>query len=242
MDLQIERKFEQILDNSSYSLLDDYEIETPQGWKSISSIMKTVPYKVWYIKTTNKELYCADTHIVFNDEYNQVYIKDLKIKDSIQTKDGLEKILEIKELDYSEEMYDIEIDSIEHEYYTNGITSHNTTVVAAYLLHQLCFRENIMIAVLANKNAQAKEVLTRIKEMFEALPQWLKPGVIAWNRESIELDTGTKALSAATSASSIRGKTINCLTGDMKSTFRDKETGEIIEMSMSELKERLTNV
>src|SRR5574343_602023 len=240
MDLQLEKKFKRILDKKSYSLLNDYEIETPQGWKDISNIMQTIPYKVWYLKTdNNKELYCADTHIIFDDDYNQKYVKDLKIGDLIQTKTGLDKIIEIKELDYSEEMYDIEINSFQHEYYTNDIISHNTTIVAAYLLHQLCFRENIMIAVLANKNAQAKEVLTRIKEMFEALPQWLKPGVIAWNRESIELDTGTKALSAATSASSIRGKTINCLTGDMKSTFRDKETGEIIEMSMNELKERL---
>lgn len=86
-----------------------------------------------------------------------------------------------------------------------------TTTVAAFFVHQLCFSKDTRFALLANKGGTAKEILERIKEMFEHLPLFLKPGVVNWNKESIQLSNGVKCLSAATSSNSIRGKTINCL-------------------------------
>lgn len=111
-----------------------------------------------------------------------------------------------------------------------------TTTVAAFFVHQICFSKDMRFALLANKGNTAKEILERIKEMFEHLPLFLKPGVVSWNKESIQLSNGVKCMSAATSSDSIRGKSINCLTGDAKATYRDKLTGEILEMDMNELK------
>lgn len=156
----ITRKFEQVKEVS------DYEIMTPQGWQDISKAMKTIPYKIWKLKTeTGKTLECADTHILFNENHEQVFVKDLKENVSyIQTKDGLEKVVSIEETDIEENMYDVEVNSDTHEYYSNDIVSHNTTTVAAYLLHQICFNEDIRVAMLANKADTAREILEKVKK------------------------------------------------------------------------------
>jgi hypothetical protein len=89
--------------------------------------------------------------------------------------------------------------------------SGKTTTVAAYLLYEAIFNENMRIAVLANKGDTAREILDRIKKMFEELPWFLKPGVREWNKGSIELGNGTRIISAATSSSSIRGQSMNVI-------------------------------
>lgn len=86
-----------------------------------------------------------------------------------------------------------------------------TTSVAAYLLWEATFNKNMRIAILANKGDTAREILSRLKSMFEDLPWFLKPGVVEWNKGSIELSNGTKIISAATSSSSIRGQSMNII-------------------------------
>ena len=92
-----------------------------------------------------------------------------------------------------------------------GRQSGKSVTTAAFLLWQLIFNEEYKIAILANKAATSREILSRIQRMFEALPWWLKPGVKEWNKSSFELSTGSKIVAAATSSSSIRGLSCNCL-------------------------------
>ena len=84
-----------------------------------------------------------------------------------------------------------------------------TTTVAAYLLHKILFNENYSIAILANKDRQAREILSRIQLMFEHLPRWLQQGVVEWNKGNIELENGSKILASATSSSAVRGGSFN---------------------------------
>lgn len=86
-----------------------------------------------------------------------------------------------------------------------------TTTVAAYLLHKILFNENYTIAILANKDRGAREILSRIQLMFEHLPKWLQQGVLEWNKGNIELENGSKILSSATSSSATRGGSFNLL-------------------------------
>ena len=82
---------------------------------------------------------------------------------------------------------------------------------AAYLLWYSLFNDNKTIAVLANKQATADEILGRIRLAFEELPKFLQQGVRTWNKRSIELENGSKIFSSASSASSIRGRSISIL-------------------------------
>jgi hypothetical protein len=83
-----------------------------------------------------------------------------------------------------------------------------TTTAMAVILHYILFNEYKTVALLANKAASALEILSRIQLAFEALPGWLQQGVVTWNKGSMELENGCKVIAAASSSSSIRGKSI----------------------------------
>lgn len=86
-----------------------------------------------------------------------------------------------------------------------------TTTVAAYMLWKVLFFKNYSIAILANKDRQAREILSRIQLMFEHLPKWLQMGVTEWNKGNIELENESKILASATSSSAVRGGSFNCV-------------------------------
>lgn len=69
---EITRKFTDSID------LDEWEIETEDGWKPLISINKTIPYSVWRLET-KKGLWFegADDHIVILENGEQCFIKDL---------------------------------------------------------------------------------------------------------------------------------------------------------------------
>ena len=86
-----------------------------------------------------------------------------------------------------------------------------TTTAAAIILHYALFNEYKTVALLANKGDSAREILDRIKIAYEALPDWLKQGIIEWNKGHVEFENGCKILAGSTSSSAIRGKSISFL-------------------------------
>jgi len=86
-----------------------------------------------------------------------------------------------------------------------------TTTVAAYILWQVLFNDQYSVAILANKLAQAREILGRIQTAYEWLPKWLQQGVKEWNKGNIELENGSEILASATSSSAIRGTSQNLI-------------------------------
>lgn len=192
--------------------LDDWEVETPSGWQSFSGIAKTIEYEEWKVITeTNKELICADEHKFLDENWDQIFCKDLSKGTLIQTKDGLEKVLSVEKLSSSSNMFDLMDVEGGNIYYTNDIVSHNTTTVVSFLLHYAMFNENVNVAVLANKAATARDILNKLQIGYENLPKWLQLGICSWNKGSMELENGSKIIAASTSASSVRGSTYNIL-------------------------------
>ena len=86
-----------------------------------------------------------------------------------------------------------------------------TTTVAAFILWKILFTEQYSVAILANKMAQAREILGRIQLMYEHLPKWMQQGVVEWNKGSIKLENGSEILASATSSSAIRGTSQNLI-------------------------------
>ena len=80
-----------------------------------------------------------------------------------------------------------------------------------YLLWYALFKPEQTIAVLANKGATAREMLSRVTLMLENLPFFLQPGCKALNKGSIEFSNNSRIIAAATSGSSIRGMSVNLL-------------------------------
>lgn len=115
---------------SYYDNFDEWEIETDTGFVSISNLYKTIKYQIYTIQTiSGLELKCADNHILFYDDYKEVYVKDLSVGDKIITNNGTDTIANIEISDEFENMYDFELsNNSNHRYFTNGILSHNTEI------------------------------------------------------------------------------------------------------------------
>ena len=115
------------------------------------------------------------------------------------------------------DLYEYQVNFIKQIHENNRIISMQprqhgkSQTVAAYILHYTLFNDNKTVAILANKATSAREILTRYQMMFEYLPPWLQQGVATWNKGDIKLENGSIVFTAATSASGIRGKSVNLL-------------------------------
>lgn len=201
----IERKFTETID------LSDWEIETEEGWKDVSSVSKTIPYEVYYLKTNfGKELKSADTHIIFGENGNELFVKD-SLNKNIITKDGIETVTEVYPLGYEEEMYDLDVDSNNHSYYSNDILSHNSITVGSYSLYSACFTPDYQVGIASNKMDSAKDIMERIKFIYENMPHFLKPAVREYNKFSIMFDNGSSIETATTTENTFRGRSKNLI-------------------------------
>jgi replicative DNA helicase len=124
----VTRKFEETFN------VNDYEVLSHKGFVSIKRIGKTIPYLKYIIKTDNYELECADEHIVIDDTYDEIFVKELNVDsrpDKIITETGPEIVREVINTGFYENMYDIELgEGSDHLYYTSGILSHNSIWLA----------------------------------------------------------------------------------------------------------------
>lgn len=95
-----------------------------------------------------------------------------------------------------------------------GRQAGKTTIATLYLLWYALFHESKNVAVLANKESQALEIMLRIQTAYQELPLWLQQGLKKYNQSEIIMENGTKIFAAASSSSSIRGKTVDLMLVD----------------------------
>lgn len=193
------RKFTEVIDVS------EWEIESDSGWVDITHSNQTIDYEIYELITDRYHLKAADTHILFDENLNEVFLKDLLPGDFIMTESGPDRVVSVTATNHFEPMYDLTVDSEDHRYYTDGILSHNTTATAIFLTHFVVFNEAKAVGVLAHKGDMAKEVLERTKQSIELLPDFLQPGIVEWNKGNIELENGCSIGAYASSPDAVRG-------------------------------------
>ena len=176
------------------TLLSTLGIKSRKRFKLINGI------RYWTVKFTTKERVFNlkrkyEKQTCFGHQKNsRLYIKSITKVDSVPVRC-------------------LQVDNDDHMFLCGNtlIPTHNTTTVCAFMLHKLIFNDNYSIAILANKDMQAREILNRVKLMFEHLPDWMQQGVKRWNEGDIELENGSKAMASATGGSAVRGKTFSLL-------------------------------
>ena len=89
--------------------------------------------------------------------------------------------------------------------------SGKTTTMVSYILHYVLFNQNMNVAILANKAATARDILSRLQLAYEHLPKWLQQGILSWNKGSLELENGSRIVAASTSSSAVRGGSYNMI-------------------------------
>jgi DNA repair exonuclease SbcCD ATPase subunit len=102
-------------------------IEGKDGWFEIDDSAITAPDSLYYsIETENgKSAKCSPDHLFYNEDW--IKCKNLKIGNPILTEDGYSKVSFLNLGSEKEDLYDIEVRN-SHNYFGNGILSHNSSI------------------------------------------------------------------------------------------------------------------
>lgn len=107
--------------------LKGIKVNTRYGYRDINAVDITAKNSpVHSIKlSSGKTIKTSPDHLLWKNGWNKV--KKLLIGDYIETEHGLEEIISNDLLDYTDDLYDIEVDTV-HEFFANNIVSHNSTI------------------------------------------------------------------------------------------------------------------
>ena len=89
-----------------------------------------------------------------------------------------------------------------------------TTTVAAFFTWYLCFHTDRNLAILANRQNTAVEIVSKVIDMFKGLPFFLKPGILNAAAMGLRLDNGCQLMSQATTKTAQIGFAIHVLYAD----------------------------
>ena len=84
-----------------------------------------------------------------------------------------------------------------------------STAAGAYLLWYSMFIPDQTILIAAHKYSGAQEIMQRIRFAYELLPNFIRAGVTAYNKGSLEFDNGSRIIAQATTDNTGRGLSIS---------------------------------
>lgn len=119
-------------------------------------------------------------------------------------------LMNFKLHDYQVEMLDAAVDN-RFVVLATARQVGKSTVIAGYITWYILFHGQKTIAVLANKEKTAVEILGKVQTAYQHLPAWLQQGVKEWNKGSFVLENDSRVIASATSGDSIRGYAINMI-------------------------------
>jgi len=89
--------------------------------------------------------------------------------------------------------------------------SGKTTCAAGYLLWYAMFHPDQTILVAAHKYTGAQEIMQRIRYGYELCDDYIRAGVVNYNKGSMEFENGSRIVSATTTGNTGRGMSISLL-------------------------------
>ena len=116
-----------------------FKVDTPYGYKDIEWCGITEENADVYRCKLENGMFVegADYHRLKKTDNEFAVLKDIKVGEMIQTINGDSAVASIDLLEEKDTLYDIQVAEV-HQYYTNGIVSHNTTLTIdaiKFLLH-----------------------------------------------------------------------------------------------------------
>jgi len=89
-----------------------------------------------------------------------------------------------------------------------------STSAAGYLLWYAMFVPDSTILVAAHKYLGAQEIMQRIRYAYEHCPDFIRAGVVSYNKGSIDFDNGSRIVAQTTTENTGRGMSISLLYAD----------------------------
>lgn len=127
-----------------------------------------------------------------------------------------------------------------------------STLMTIYILWMANFHSDQRILLVANKESTAIEIFSRVRMAYEMLPNWLKSPVVEFAKTSMELENNSRISITTTTGTAARGQAVSCLIideaafiecvdGDTSITIKNKETGEVENISIYDFYNKLEN-
>jgi DNA repair exonuclease SbcCD ATPase subunit len=112
-----------------------FKVNTPYGYKNIEWCGITEKNADVYRCELDNGMFVegADYHKLKKTDNEFVVLKELQIGEKIQTINGDSLVTGVRLLDEKDTLYDVQVADV-HQYYTNGIVSHNTVLTVDLLL------------------------------------------------------------------------------------------------------------
>lgn len=82
-----------------------------------------------------------------------------------------------------------------------------TETYSMFCVYQILFQKNYKILIAGNKGDIAREILAKIKDAYELIPNWMKPSIKTWNESKIIFTNGVVIKCTTTGPNSARGNT-----------------------------------
>jgi hypothetical protein len=86
-----------------------------------------------------------------------------------------------------------------------------STMLTVFSLWMVCFHDDYRAAIVANKETTAINIFKRIRMAYEQLPNYIKPGVKDYGKTGMTLGNDSSIVVSTTTATSIRGDSLNCV-------------------------------
>ena len=86
-----------------------------------------------------------------------------------------------------------------------------TTCASAYLLWYAMFNPDSQILIAAHKYAGAQDIMNRFRYAYESVPDFIRPGVYSYNRNTIEFDNGSRVKATTTTENTGRGMSLSVI-------------------------------
>ena len=86
-----------------------------------------------------------------------------------------------------------------------------TTCAAIYLLWYAMFNPDQTILIAAHKYTGAQEIMQRVRYAYELCPDYIRAGVVNYNKGSMDFENGSRIVSATTTGNTGRGMSISLL-------------------------------
>lgn len=116
-----------------------------------------------------------------------------------------------------------------------------STVAAGFAMWEMNFFDDKNILIIATKQDVAKNLVHKVRFMYQNLPSWLKTGFVEDNKLSLKLKNGSQIKAIASSEDAGRSEALSrliideCQHFNTLITVKDKITGEIKNIKIGDL-------
>jgi hypothetical protein len=172
-------------------------LDNEKGYKGNVLLKKSNQEIEWTPELIKEWVKCSEDPIYFVENYMKI----------ISLNEGL---VTFNPYPYQKNMIKTFVEN-RYSIVTTARQAGKSTTTCGFILWYIIFQADKTVALLANKGDTAREILGRVQLAYQHLPKWLQQGVKEWNKGSFELENNSRVIAAATSASAIRGYTINLL-------------------------------